>query len=419
MERGKRLMHQLLKLQSDLGYFNEGPHHGPAMKYNQVQLAAMLLFYDYSKDPTALAGCKRLADFMIRYSFPDGSPIGALDGRQSYSLGFYGTLCYGLDRWPQGKELNRRIYRTRKKWDILDVKSPYYNFSEWYAYFGIFFMLDEYLSLRPDAPTASLPQDENGYRMVESGPSFSGGAIRQHDWMVALSAIASDVPRYRGGPYQLERQSRLDIWHERAGLIIGGGPNMVRADVPLANFLLLTGHKGVDADFGLLKGEEMRDRQAVYFPRNVEASLDLDTQTLEANFGHGDFFFVVKPLSKKRLEVNYKYDIVAAKKAFVQLPVILFHDSKVLVDGSVYDKSSSVKVGREILIDSPRMGSAVRISVPPRKDIWMRRPIYPLRWYGGDHRNQRYKPYYEIALVSVRIEPPAGKGEGRFSLEVQ
>ena len=71
-EQGRRLMHQLLKVQTELGYFDEGPHHGPSMKYNQTQLAPMLLFADYAEDEKVLAASKKLADFMIRYSFPDG-----------------------------------------------------------------------------------------------------------------------------------------------------------------------------------------------------------------------------------------------------------------------------------------------------------------------------------------------------------
>ncbi|MBN2290043.1 MAG: hypothetical protein JXQ83_11975, partial [Candidatus Glassbacteria bacterium] len=216
-EQGRRLMRQLLKVQTDLGYFDEGPHHGPSLKYNQTQLAPMLLFADYSGDRLVLASARKLADFMIRYSFPDGSPMGTFDGRQSWSLGYYGTLCYGLDRWPQGKELNRRIYRTRKKWGFLDPHDKHYNLSDWYAYFGFGFLLDEYLSLKPEAPAALLPQDEDGYLLVESGPSFNGGVARQHGWIVALSGINSDIPRVAESVYRLERQSRVDVWHEKTG----------------------------------------------------------------------------------------------------------------------------------------------------------------------------------------------------------
>ena len=416
-DHGKGLMRQLFKLQTKLGYFDEGHHHGPAMKYNQVQLAPMLLYYDYSQDPVALEVCEKLANFMIRYSFPDGSPIGTFDGRQSYSLGYYGTLCYGLDRWPIGKELNRRIFRTRKKWDILSLESPYYSFSEWYAYFGIFFMLDEYRSLQPEAPSSPLPQDGNGYVMAEKSPSFDGGVIRQHDWMVAMSAYISDVPRYRRGPYQLERQSRLDIWHEKTGLIVGGGHGMMGSNPPLANFILLTGYADVTAEHGLMAGGDDQQRRSMYSPRAARAVFKNEIQSLAATFGHGDFVLETRPLDSNHLEITYKYDIVAARRALVQLPLILFHDSEITVDGQQYDRSSSLRVQEQIQIHNPTMDSKVTISVPDQSNILLREAIYQLRWYGGDHKDQRYRPYYQIALLSLQVERPR-EGTGTFLISI-
>jgi hypothetical protein len=417
-DRGARLMHQLLKMQSDLGYFDEGPHHGPSMKYNGIQLAGMLLFYDYSKDPVAFEASKKLADFMIRYSYPDGSLIATFDGRQDYSFGFPGTLAYGLDRWPLGKELNRRIYRNYKRWDLVAAKSPFFCYSDINALFGSFWTLVQYLSLRPGAMAAPLPQGRNGYRVVEHGRSFDGGVIRQHDWVVALSAINSDVPRYSRSVYQLERQSRLGIWHEKTGLIIGGGSNMVGAEVPLANFLLLTGHKGVDADFGLFASGSVQDRQATYFPRRLHASLELNQQLLVASFGQGDFCFVVKPLNDRRLDIEYQYDILAAKKAFVQLPLILYHDSEIQVDGRAYDRNIGTKVDQEIVIHNPTTSSAVKVLLEPATEAMLRPAVYPLRWYVGEHGQQRYRPYYQIALLSIKLDPPVGKGNGKVRIEL-
>ncbi|MGH9325764.1 MAG: hypothetical protein ACRD2B_03620, partial [Terriglobia bacterium] len=271
MTVGARLMHELMKMQTPLGYFDEGPGHGPSMKYNNLQIAAMLLYADFSGDQQVLADSKKLFDFMVRYSYPDGSPIAALDGRKDYSFGYFGTLCYGIDRWPLGKELDLRIYGTRKKWGILNVNSPHYDFSNWYADVGGRLLVDEYRSWRPNAPAAPLPQDKDGYRAVGNSCTFRGGVVRQHGWMVALSAINSDVPRYSHSIFQLERQSRIGIWNVKTGLIIGGGSNMVGTKMPLANFELLTGFRGVTSDFGTLGGGRELDRQAVYFPRALKA----------------------------------------------------------------------------------------------------------------------------------------------------
>lgn len=237
--------------------------------------------------------------------------------------------------------------------------------------------------------------------------------------MVALSAINSDVPRYSRSIYQLERQSRIDIWHQGVGLIIGGGSNMVGAKMPLANFELLTGFRGVSSYFGTLKGGGPHDRQAVYFPRVLKATLTPGDQRLAASFGHGDFSIDLHPLTVARLELNYHYDILVSKEAYIQLPLIFFYNSKVTVDGKAYDRESAVKVRQEVLIENPTTHSTVTVMVPPGREILLNRPVYPLRWYIDEHERERYTPYYKIALLSLSLQRHEGKGGGKFVIEVK
>lgn len=423
MAFGSGVMHELIKEQTALGYFNEGPGHGPSMKYNGVQLAGMMLYYEFSHDPVAFAASKKLANFMIHYSYPDGSPIAAFDGRQDYWIGYEGTLCYGLNRWPLGSELIQRIYRTRQKWGMLNVRSPHYNVSAWASDFGSQFIVDEYRSLRDSALPAMLPQDKDGYLVVGNGPTFHGGVTREHGWMVALSAINSDIPRYRPSPYQSERQSRIGIWNEKTGLIIGGGSNMVGAKMPLANFELLTGFNGVRSNFGILSGGNESDRQAVYFPTALNATFGPYRQSLVASFAQGDFSVMITSVSKSRLEVHYRYHLLAAKQALIQLPVILYYDSTVEVDGKKFGGQSPTKVEHQIVIENPTTHSTVTIFVPPGSDVLLNRPEYPFRWYsdgsGDSFERDRYTPVYRIALLSMNLNVHERRGGGKFAIEVR
>jgi len=421
MEMGAGLMHESIKMQTALGYFDEGPGHGPSMKYNSIQLAAMMLYYHFSKDPVAFAASRKLAAFMIRYSYPDGSPIAAFDGRQDYWPGYFGTLCYGLNRWPLGSELIERIYRTREKWGMLSVSSPHYNLSAWYAGFGSMLLVDEYRSLRDSALPAPLPQDKDGYRATDNGPTFHGGVTREHDWMVALSAINSDIPRYSHSIYQLERQSRIGIWNKETGLIIGGGSNMVGAKMPLANFELLTGFKGVSSDFGTLSGGNELDRQAVYFPRALKATFGPSRQSLVASFGQGDFSVEIEPVSETRLDLHYRYDLLAAKQAFIQLPVIVYYNSKVQADGKPFDGQSGMKVAHQVVIENPTTHSTVTIVLPPGSDALLNQPVYPLRWYTDDdeYEKNRCTPFYRIALLSLNLNPHEMRGGGKILIELK
>ena len=120
-------------------------------------------------------------------------------------------------------------------------------------------------------------------------------------------------------------------------MIIGGGHNKIETDVPLANFLMATGYKDVDAEFGLLTGGSCHDKRAVYFPRKVSVSLILERQILQETFGQGDVSFVVQPVNENQLYLDFEYDVFSMKKVFVQLPLIVFYNSKVFVDGKLIE----------------------------------------------------------------------------------
>lgn len=399
-ERGKRLMHQLLKVQTNLGYFDEGPHHGPSTRYNMVQLTVMLLFYDYTGDKEVLSAAKRLADFMIRYAFPDGSTSGALDGRRIWSLGFTNRLCYGLDRWPRGKELNRRIFRTLKKWGFYNYQSPFVTGLDTGALWRGWWIVDEYLSLRPEAPSSALPQDTDGYVMAESATTFVGGVARNYGWMVVLSAINSDIPRQSNSIYRLDRQSRIDIWHESAGMLIGGGHNLRDTDLPLANFQLLTGHAGVDSEFGLLSGGSYHDKRAVYMPRAVAADITAERQILRQTFGQGDVSLIVEQLDKHRLTIRYEYDVFTLKKLFVQIPLILFYNSSLYADGRRVGRDKFSRVEREVRLTNPTMKYELRLTVPQGLEAAVNQPVWTRSYYMGYHGDVKRNPYYCIKVLS-------------------
>jgi hypothetical protein len=69
-----------------------------------------------------------------------------------------------------------------------------------------------------DGPEKPAPQEmENFDARLVSGARL----IKRGSWVVCLSGIIS--PPWEGNQYFLERYTYLDIWHEKTGLIIGGG----------------------------------------------------------------------------------------------------------------------------------------------------------------------------------------------------
>jgi hypothetical protein len=128
--------------------------------------------------------------------------------------------------------------------------------------------------------------------------------------------------------------------------------------------------------------------------------------------------FTTRPLSEQRFEIVFEYDVFAAKKLLVQLPLILFHDSRIQVDGRKFEGDSLMIVEEAVLIFNPTTSTRIKISVPAKHDVAIRPPIEPLRWYGGEHPDQRYVPFYGISLLSLDVDSPNGRGMGKFVLEI-
>jgi hypothetical protein len=418
VEQGRFLMDRLLEIQHPMGYWEEGPHHGPSIKYNQLMLEPIIIYADYSGDKAALAAARKLADFMIRYSLPDGSLSGAIDGRQGYFLSYFGSTLYGLDRWPQGKSLNRKLIEVRKRYSSFSPNDKFYSLSDWYAYFGMFCLVDEFRSIVPSTPTEPLPQSVNGYLAEDHRDGFDAGIIRNHDWCVILSGIFSDIPKVGESMFRLERQSRLDVWHEKTGLIIGGGHNMPRKNPPLANVFMMTGFRG-DSDFGDMVGDDYNGFRSLYFPRAVSTDISLESSRLHLVFGQGDIDFTVRPISESRLDIDYDYEVFKLDKMLVQLPVVVFGGGGIEIDGAVHSGKDRQLIRESIEIENPFLKSRVRITIPQGHEARFRYPIEALRWYVPLKVPQRYESVYTIGLISLKIDKPHGKGRGTFELDIR
>jgi hypothetical protein len=66
-------------------------------------------------------------------------------------------------------------------------------------------------------PEAPIPEDERPYRLHDPGHSL---IRREYGWFTCLSGVVTPPVESRWGQ---DRQSYLSVWHERTGLIVGGG----------------------------------------------------------------------------------------------------------------------------------------------------------------------------------------------------
>ncbi|MFC1614508.1 hypothetical protein ACFL5K_04355, partial [Gemmatimonadota bacterium] len=120
-----------------------------------------------------------------------------------------------------------------------------------------------------------------------------------------------------------------------------------------------------------------------------------------------------------RLELACRYDVFTTREIFIQLPLIVFYNSTVQIDGAPFEGAEPMEVKRELRIFNPTMSSSVRLTVPEGRSAKLNPGVWPLRWYGGEHPAQRYEPYYKICLLSLKVDcTRQGKGEEKFMLEI-
>lgn len=195
----------VLPFQTADGYWPEG--QGIVVGYALVTAEAVSLYAEASGDAAALASLGRFAGFLDHLSFPDGSASVALDVRMRYYPSPFMFLPPSFLRTAEGRRLiAQRVPAGRAQ---LARKGVHDNAAQAFAFFGSFaalaFATD--LSAQPGfdiVPPATLP----------------AACLRTDDWQAALSWQL--VPEHPSR-FVLDSQNFLEIWHRRAGYLVGTG----------------------------------------------------------------------------------------------------------------------------------------------------------------------------------------------------
>jgi hypothetical protein len=499
-------MKQLIAYQNPEGFWDEGRHHGPSMKYNSLQLGAMAVVAQETGDEDIRAATKRLADFMANWSFPDGVTVGAFDGRQSTSPGYFGRLVPGLELADAGVTHIKRIMQFWEGAGWLDdprQAGP----SNWYAYFGMPFPAESLVyhaqsapaepavaaggdrGHPPDSPPSTraatedalsavaglreagavvtdhgyngdaLPMEADGAVLENHSPYFDGVLRRQGPWCVALSGQLSDVPKDTLFIYRLERQNRIEVWHENASVVLGGGHNVVTAEHPLYNVWVETGFEA-DKDgrwAGKVEGDvvcrvaqrpptdqrlpaantrrsprprgaastgstEMAARRSKYYPRAASTGTDGEVSWLKLVFAHATVRFEIEPQGDE-LTIRYMYETMGVRELRLTLPLVLWRSGATChVDGRPLDgpvdqqEPSETSVEREVSAECPLFGTTTLLTVPSEGRSLARFPLWPLRSYGPLFEDERFESFFTMAQVETVIENPGRTGSGEWTL---
>jgi len=184
-------IHRLIAFQRDAGFWEESRHHGPSVGYNYTMQMPLYTFYRVSGDEEVRAACERLIAFMTTVCLPDGTNIGAFDGRQGYHIG---VPLAALQLTPKGRRLLRLLLDARALLNAAEATDAHYSGSNWNSHHRFAASADDDL-LMLDDPGEEVPLDAEGYyRYERHRQAFEASVHRVGAWFAAAGGNVSDIP---------------------------------------------------------------------------------------------------------------------------------------------------------------------------------------------------------------------------------
>jgi len=217
----EKAMLRHLRLQTQGGYFPE--HIGPCTGYQHVSLGGVAEFHRQRPLPQTRRAVERGVDFVIHALYPNLRGIETFDERNRF--GHEPQFQHALLWTPRGRALFARLLanarqqiRHRRGSCRPFARDVPFTRGEWYSVGAAFRCYDHAVATRAIATAGRLPCDRAAFhwRLEDKGLVRKNGP-----WFYAVSAWAH--PTLPGNPYHLERTQALSIYHERTGLIVGGG----------------------------------------------------------------------------------------------------------------------------------------------------------------------------------------------------
>jgi hypothetical protein len=198
-DQARQFLAKICAIQDPGGYWPE--HSGPAVSYNFVYSDAVGVYYAMSGDKTVLPPLARASAFHAAFTYPDGSRVETIDGRNPYHRGVrLGTVGFSFSQEGRSFLLAqwRRLLKAGGKLDADDAAS--------------------FLLYGEEGPVSAPPQESAASRFVLG--DHDALVHRRAPWFVSLSAFHQPVTENRWGQ---DRQNLVSLFHDRAGLIVGGG----------------------------------------------------------------------------------------------------------------------------------------------------------------------------------------------------
>lgn len=371
--------------QSEAGYWSEGV--GPVVLYNFVYVDALGTYYAMSNDQRVKPALEKAAAFHRHFTYPNGQNVETVDQRNPYhervSVGNVGFTFTAVGR----------AYLANQ-WSRFGIENLDADLMASLILYG----------QEGSVEQTATAEEKQVFVLTEGGVNRAA-TMRHGPWFVCLSAYTAPIPKSR---WTQDRQNMVSIFHDKVGLILGGGNTKLQP--AWSNFtagdLSLLSHKPGDTspDF-LPKGKLYHVPSA--------ATLVLDpTFGLDLTYGPETCRIRVQPIDEKTLE----YTIEATENS--DLPVaahltLIPHMNAVLETGT----GERVNITDEPLSISPeRLGSRVvyagyRLHLPSTASLhWPALPHNPYR------KDGRATP--EEGRIEIRIPLDESHPRHKITLKI-
>jgi hypothetical protein len=364
---GAKVLHRLAAQEQTVdGYWGENTDNGPAVGYNYLTTCCVALYYEHSGDPAALEALRRATDFHKHFTWPDGTPVETIDGRNRHR-GVSAWGAFGFSHRPDG-----RRYAEFLAGFFVEGKVGGRNLGR----------LAQSALYYHEGPTAPIPQEQArwAYRM-----KVPAGIRKAGPWTICLSGLL-DAPV--DSQFTLDRQGHIGIHHEKLGMIITGAGSKYQPE--LAGF-----------------AEKYKDR-TVTVPQNSRLRMEDDRDRLALGFH--TFFAEVEFPAPTAERVPFRFTIVETGRGRLQQAEL--HLQLVLRAGQALETGAGVKAvldEKRLELSAEKIGGRIShrgwtLHVDPAaRLVW---PVMPFNPYAnGPEKDMRHA--VGSLTVPVKVEPPA------------
>jgi hypothetical protein len=346
-------------------------HNGPVSVYQHITVNGLGHYQALTGSEPMRAALHKALEFKRLFTYPNGHPVETVDGRTRYLGAVMSIPCATWAETAQGRAtLHLLLDRLLEQ----PLGNGYTVHSGW---LGLPFFTQFARDLPAAEPQEKLPAALPGDG-VHQAPGLPVQVLRKGPWTVVLSAFTRpEAPQQR---WMLDYQTHLSVFHEKSGLIIGGGGGKRQAHWSLFH--------GAHREFGL-PTLATRGRVETTGPSAARMSLDYPGFSATVNAAIED--------DAVNLGVNVeRAGGSAAGPVFLQLPFLLKGEGLVTTGtGTKHGLDIQDEILAKELGDS--IGRENRFKISGLKDAHALLHILP---YNTHWRDGRSAPEKAMGIVA-------------------